>query len=210
MLEAVSKSLKEGQIARESLIDKAWLINEARDWAKKTMESDQNKWRKDEGILKERQVLRDEFVRLGFDIGQYENLLKSNPTLEDEIALKNRLQVYLDKKEPSVELIDFYFLTDRITIALYGYQFFGTQNNKANLISLPDNIRINFARNPALFCTKLVEREFPKELRTPPNNLEIYHLWLLAAQDSQKFGLQDLEANAKVSKYEQKMVLKPV
>ena len=242
MLEAVPKSPKEGQKARESPTDKAWLINEAQDWAKETMKTDQG-WRLDKKVIAEREEIHSIFVKLGIDIAKYELFLQSEPVLDDEITLKKRLQAFLDKinemgsdeenqvllkqlldkiggfpsiseygryvshtawivfqhadndrlfqkkglemmyecrkqrsNEPSVELGDFYFLTDRITIALYGYQFFGTQNNKANLISLPDNIKINFARNPALFCTKLVEREFPKELRSSPSNLEMYHL----------------------------------
>lgn len=90
---------------------------------------------------------------------------------------------FKNKPETSVELVYFYYLTDRITMGLYGYQFFGTQNNGANLIALPNQVGANFKNNPALFCTKLTEREFPEELRVTPSNQEMHSLWELADQD---------------------------
>jgi len=89
---------------------------------------------------------------------------------------------------PSVELTDLYYLTDRITFHQYGYQFFGTQNQEKRLIDLPEFMKLKFSSNPAFFCTKLVNEEYPENQRREPTNLEMFNLWNLAAKEYEKFG----------------------
>ena len=264
------KTIDAGKNTFESRI-KGELVQEAQAWAKETIESDQS-WRQDKQINAEREEIYNEFNRLGVDIAKYESFLQSNPISEDEIALKNRLQRFLDKiKEmgsdeenqaslrtlikkiggfpsiqeygknvahtawivlqhadndrefqkqglelmlecrnhnhgvPSVGLTDFYYLADRITIGLYGYQFFGTQNQEAGLIALPKDFKANFEKNPALFCTKLALREYPRELRIKSNDSDLLNLWQLAAQDYTEYGIENLQADANVKKIEDRL-----
>jgi hypothetical protein len=97
----------------------------------------------------------------------------------------------LKKNPENLSLVYFYYLTDRITMGLYGYQFFGTQSDGENLIDLPDNLKENFINNPALFCTFLVERGIPKDMQKQPETDSLYNLWLLAKQKSLGKGSQE-------------------
>jgi|GEM_PF-3604579 len=110
-----------------------------------------------------------------------------------------------------VDLVYFFYLTDRITMGLYGYQFFGTQRQGANLIALPKNIREKFGHDPALFCTLLINQPIDNESQQVPSNPDMLELWIIAQNDSQtldgqncailefiqKFGPQvDFESNS--------------
>jgi len=115
-------------------------------------------------------------------------LIYQHSDYDKEFQKEGLRQMYEIKKQnpENISLVYFYYLTDRLTMGLYDYQFFGTQSDSENTVALPDNLRPYFLKNPALFCTKLVETELPENLRIEPTDHEMLELWQLAKDDNKQ------------------------
>lgn len=113
------------------------------------------------------------------------------------------LKMYETRKKDreNISLVYFYYLTDRITMGLYGYQFFGTQSNGNNLICLPEPIKANFKNNPSLFCTKLVESKLSQNSQEPAHKDDVLWLWQLADSDKITTEGQDCIVESFIEKY---------
>jgi hypothetical protein len=150
-------------------------------------------------MQKARNELRHSLKELVTKIGGFPSLLEFGPKVvqtawliyqhsDDDKEFQKQGLTYMyeiRKQNPeNISLVYFYYLTDRITTSLFDYQFFGTQSNGENLVTLPDNLKEYFKKNPTLFCTKLVETELPENLKIPPKNSEMLELWQLAKEDN--------------------------
>jgi len=92
-------------------------------------------------------------------------------------------------KIPGITLVYFYYLTDRITMNLYGYQYFGTQSNGKNLVSIPKDKLEEFMSDPAKYCLYLATIQN----KNPEPASQIAYLWVQALVDSKKVYSEELE-----------------
>jgi|694.fasta_scaffold96929_3 hypothetical protein len=169
-----------------------------------------------EGLQEELNLSLKEFIK---NIGGFPGLTEFDSKIIDaafiiyqhsdrdkEFQKEGLKQMYecLKANPENLSLVYFYYLTGRITMGLYGYQFFGTQSDGENLIDLPDNLKQNFINNPPLFCTLLIERKVPENMRVQANTENLYNLWKLAKEKSLGKGSQEEVIPEFLAKYNQK------
>ena len=93
IIDKAPKTTKEGQKARESLVDRAWLKHEAQNWARLAIRADEE-LRKHWPTPQEYDSLKVKMEKLGLPHQQWQNFLLTNKEPRF-VELRSELSVFL-------------------------------------------------------------------------------------------------------------------